>query len=327
VNSPARRSSASSKVCHRKSRLLSGRIPTRVFPKIGSSDTSKQKKLRSQKEIERILNKYVFPHWGSRDFVGIRRSDIAGLLDLIEDGHGATQADATLAVIRGISNWYSKRHDEYVSPFVRGMKRAGTKSRNRTLDDGELRSVWKQAEGEGTFGAFVRMLLLTAQRRSAVLRMRWSDISDDGVWTIPKEDRAKGNAGSLRLPQQALAIIKALPQIAGNPYLFAGRGDGPINGISKAKVKFDKRCKVAGWTLHDCRRTSRSILSRAGVRPDISERLMGHALPGVEGIYDRFSYAHEKADALKRLATLINEIVSGEPSGKVVKLSKARADA
>jgi hypothetical protein len=63
------------------------------------------------------------------------------------------------------------------------------------------------------------------------------------------------------------------------------------------------------------------------VRPDVSERLMGHALPGVEGIYDRFSYADEKADALVRLAALIDEIVSGEPSGKVVRLRKARADA
>jgi hypothetical protein len=55
---------------------------------------------------------------------------------------------------------------------------------------------------------------------------------------------------------------------------------------------------------------------------------MGHALPGVEGIYDRFSYTDEKADALKRLATLIGEIVNGEPSGKVVKMKpKARANA
>jgi integrase len=287
----------------------------------------KAKKLISQSEIERILDRYVFPHWSTRDFVGIRRSDIAGLLDLIEDKSGAAQADATLAVIRGISNWYSKRHDQYVSPFVRGMKRAEAKSRRRVLDDGELRAVWKQAEREGTFGAFVRMLLLTAQRRSAVLGMRWDDISDDAVWTIAKEDREKGNAGALKLPRQALAIIKALPQITGNPYVFAGKGDGPINGLSKAKARLDEQSEVSDWVLHDLRRTSRSLLSRVGVRPDISERLMGHAMPGVEGTYDRFQYSTEKSDALRRLAALISEIVSGEPSGKVVRLRKARADA
>jgi integrase len=285
------------------------------------------KKLRSGYEIERILDRYVFPHWGTRDFVDIRRSDIASLLDLIEDENGARQADATLAVIRGIANWYSKRHDDYVSPFVRGMRRAAGKSRTRVLDDGELRAVWRAAATSGTFGALVRMLLLTAQRRETVLRIRWSDISDAGVWTIPKEDRAKGNAGSLKLPAQALAIIKSLPEIKDNPFVFAGRTDGPVNGISKSKAAFDKRSGIANWTLHDLRRTSRSLLPRCGVRPDVSERLMGHVLPGVEGIYDRFAYSDEKADALKRLAALIDEIVTGEPSGRVVRLRKARADA
>ena len=37
---------------------------------------------------------------------------------------------------------------------------------------------------------------------------------------------------------------------------------------------------------------------------------MGHAIAGVEGIYDRHSYREEKADALRRLAVLIGEIVA-----------------
>ena len=36
---------------------------------------------------------------------------------------------------------------------------------------------------------------------------------------------------------------------------------------------------------------------------------MGHAIPGVEGVYDRHSYRDEKADALRRLAALIDSIV------------------
>jgi hypothetical protein len=39
-------------------------------------------------------------------------------------------------------------------------------------------------------------------------------------------------------------------------------------------------------------------LSRAGVRPDISERVLGHEIAGVEGVYDRHSYDDEKAVAL-----------------------------
>ena len=72
------------------------------------------------------------------------------------------------------------------------------------------------------------------------------------------------------------------------------------------------------WTLHDARRTARSLLSRAGVRPDISERVLGHAIGGVSmGVYDRHSYASEKADALKRLADLIQIIVRPQPSAAI----------
>ena len=63
------------------------------------------------------------------------------------------------------------------------------------------------------------------------------------------------------------------------------------------------------WGLHDLRRTARSLLSRAGVRPDISERVLGHAINGVEGTYDRHAYTTEKAHALNALASLIDGIV------------------
>jgi len=71
------------------------------------------------------------------------------------------------------------------------------------------------------------------------------------------------------------------------------------------------------WTLHDLRCTARSLMSRAGERPDISERLLGHAIPGVEGVYDHYAYDAEKADALKKLAHQI-EIIVNPPKGNVV---------
>ena len=50
-------------------------------------------------------------------------------------------------------------------------------------------------------------------------------------------------------------------------------------------------------------------MSRAGVSSEHAERVIGHAIGGVEGVYDRHSYRDEKADALARLAALINSIV------------------
>jgi hypothetical protein len=55
-------------------------------------------------------------------------------------------------------------------------------------------------------------------------------------------------------------------------------------------------------------------MARAGVRPDISERVLGHVIAGVEGIYDRHSYEAEKRDALEKLAGLIERIVNPPPA-------------
>jgi integrase len=91
---------------------------------------------------------------------------------------------------------------------------------------------------------------------------------------------------------------------------------------------FDARASVTGWTLHDLRRTARSLMSRAGVPRDHAERVLGHSIGSdVEKTYDRHRYDLEKQNALAALAALIDQIIGGEPSGKVVRLKKARADA
>ena len=51
-------------------------------------------------------------------------------------------------------------------------------------------------------------------------------------------------------------------------------------------------------------------MSRAGVSGDLAERVLGHVQPGVRGVYDRYEYRTEKADALARLAALIDGIVN-----------------
>jgi integrase len=205
-----------------------------------------------------------------------------------------------------------------------GMRRTSTKerARNRILDDNEIRALWKVAEANGTLGALVRMLLLTGQRLSKVAAMRWGDIDVQGVWRIPTEAREKANASELPLPPMAIAILKAQRRFAFNPYVFASnRGDGHVAGFTKMKRAFDAKLpSIAEWTLHDLRRTARSLLARANVRPDIAERVLGHAIVGIEGTYNRHGYTQEKAHAIATLASLIKEIVSPH-GGKVVSMT------
>ena len=279
------------------------------------------KGLRSKHEIQRHVGR-MHKAWVGRDFASIRRGDVAKLLDQIEDKNGTRQADYALAVIRGMSNWYATRHENYTSPVVKGMRRQGTKetARSRILDDDEIRAVWIVAEGNGTFGAILRTLLLTGQRLEKVAAMRWQDVGVDGVWRIPAEAREKGNAGELVLPEIALEIIRAQPHFVDNPHVFAGRGAGNFKSWSHSKRAFDAKLDgIEPWVLHDLRRTARSLMSRAGIRPDIAERVMGHAIAGVEGVYDRHSYREEKAHALAALASLIENILN-PPADKVLSI-------
>ncbi len=289
----------------------------------------KANKLHSQSEIERILEKQVIPIWKDREFASIRRGDVTKLLDTLQDANGPSAADHALAIVRGLMNWYASRSDNYTSPIARGMRRTDPKSRKRAriLDDDEIRAVWAVAENNGTFGAILRIALLSSQRRKKIASMRWADVTVDGVWNIPAEDREKGSGGALVLPEVAVDIIRSQKRIGSNPFVFAGRGGGHFNGFSPCKRRFDEKVgNLPRWTLHDLRRTSRSLLSRAGVRPDISERVLGHAQTGIEAVYDHHEYTDEKADALAKLAGLI-ALILDPPVENVLPLHPAEAQA
>jgi integrase len=156
-----------------------------------------------------------------------------------------------------------------------------------------------------------------------VANLRWDDLDAKGVWTIRTEDREKGNPGKLQLPKAALDIIEAQPRFVGNPFVFAGKDGHALRRNSDAKSKLDGKCGVADWRLHDLRRTARSLMSRAGVQSEHAERVLGHAIKGVEGIYNRHSYDAEKTDALRKLAGLIERIVM-LPADNVIPLEHVR---
>jgi integrase len=91
----------------------------------------------------------------------------------------------------------------------------------------------------------------------------------------------------------------------------------PISSLSLFKSQLDAASDTKGWTLHDLRRTARSLMSRAGIPSDHAERCLGHVIGGVRGVYDRHEYHTEKQQAFEALAALIERIVSGTQAGVV----------
>jgi integrase len=220
-------------------------------------------------------------------------------------------ANNTLAHIRKIMNWHSTRTDDFRSPIVRGMARTKPKerARDRILTDDELRKVWKAAEAStGPFGYLVRFITLTATRRNEAARMPDTELSGD-KWIIPGARYKTKIDHVVPLSQAARDLLASIPRIDGVPYVFT-TGRGPIGGFTKFKDAFDEDCGVSDWTIHDLRRTARSLMSRAGVDADHAERCLGHVIGGVRGTYDRYAYHAEKKAAFEALAAQVDRIIN-----------------
>jgi integrase len=274
------------------------------------------KKLRTVDQRVSILRRLVYPHLGERPIGSIKRSDLVRMLDHIEDRNGPRAADLTLAVLRKIMNWHATRDDEFISPVVRGMGRQNVAEhrRTRTLSDDEIRKLWSATAEGGPFGALVRFLLLTSARRNEGAAMRWDEVDANGVWTLPSR-RSKTKVEVVRpLSKAALALLEGLPRIDGCPYPFTLNGRACLTNFSRPKAKLDIASGVTNWKIHDVRRTARSLLSRAGINSDVAERCLGHAMPGVRGVYDRHKYLDEMRHAFEALAVQIERIVNPQPN-------------
>jgi integrase len=96
--------------------------------------------------------------------------------------------------------------------------------------------------------------------------------------------------------------------------IFTTNGIRPIADFGRSKKAFDKRCSASGWTIHDLRRTARSLMSRAGVDPDHAERALSHTIGGIRGTYDRHAFYDEKKRAFEALSRQIALIVDPQPN-------------
>jgi integrase len=191
-------------------------------------------------------------------------------------------------------------------------------ARDRILTDDEIHRIWKALDGATyPFAPLAKLMFFTAQRRQEVAEARWEEIQDD-LWTIPAARYKTKRANVVPLPEAASAIIAELPRLG--DFLFMTAGTTPFSGFSKAKAHLDDASGVSNWRLHDIRRTARTLMVRIGIRPDIAERVLGHVIAGVAGVYDRHDYLDEKRNALEALAEEIASITSGRSRSKVVQL-------
>jgi integrase len=228
----------------------------------------------------------------------IDRATIAVELRAIAKKSGPVQADRARSTVSAMIGWCVGEGILEANPVVGTNKQSKAKSRDRVLTDNELVAVWTAAPASD-FGRIVKLLMLTGQRRDEIAALRRTEIVDD-VLALPAERTKNSRPHDVPLSPQALAVLDDHPERVGREYIF-GDGEGGFSGFSKAKERLDDACGVAGWTLHDLRRTMATRMADLGVQPHVIEAILNHVSghkSGVAGVYNRSTYAAEKRAAL-----------------------------
>jgi integrase len=248
--------------------------------------------------------RYLNRHWKpmhDRPLSAIQRAEVAARLQEIIKGHGRTTAARARSNLSALYSWAMREGLCDSNPVIgTNDPETGIKSRERVLDDAELRAVWNACRDDD-FGRIVRLLILTGCRREEIGGLRWSDLNlDTGVMTITGERTKNHRTLELTLPAGSLDILPSRRPDRDNVF---GKHK-PFSAWSFATMVLKSRIIEAGgaslapWTLHDLRRTMRTGLGKLGVAPHIAELCINHVKGGVEAIYDRHKYQREIKAAL-----------------------------
>ncbi|KLE24169.1 tyrosine-type recombinase/integrase [Vibrio diabolicus] len=212
-------------------------------------------------------------------------------------------------------------------------------SRTRVLRADEIAYVLAQLRQHRTI--FTRenylavcLLLNLGCRKGELISAKWEDFDFVGkIWYCRPNKKAKD------APVEAIAIpltdlvIKWLNELyvrsAGSEYVFPSRkisrrrdyiSDDTLNhALAKMfgmKVDGNKKPypnllpEVKHFTVHDLRRTCRSLLSQLGVEEHIAERCLNHKQSKLVETYDRYHFIEEKRKAFQKVSDYIEPLTS-----------------
>jgi integrase len=270
-----------------------------------------------------IFKRVVLPAWGRRSVHEIARRDVIDLVEGVAVDRPVT-ANRALSVLSKFFKWLCERDVIAASPCIGVSRPAEETSRDRTLDDTELRRLWRAAEAiGGPTAAALRVLILTGQRKNEIALLRWSEVRGH-VLELPAERMKGKKAHTLPLSTQAAAIIAAQPRIGDLVFIHKRPHFERLKRALDAHMGSTPR-----WTVHDVRRSVASGMARIGVVLPVIEKVLAHrggTFGGVAGIYQRHSFLPEMAAALQRWADHVEGLASGRKSasGRVVDLRGRR---
>lgn len=277
----------------------------------------------TEREVTRHLMKYAkslhrFP------IAAVSQKNVADLLDSLAGDATRNRVRANLSTF---FSWAIKKGIDLPKGNIASYtEKHKENSRTRVLSEGELGAIWGACRDDA-FGAIVKLLLLTGQRKSEIGFLRWDDVREEQI-LLPGERTKNKRDHVVPLSDPAKEILEKF-RADGRTHAF-GRYDTGFGGWNTAKRELDARLADAAkplphWTIHDIRRTVATRMAELGVQPHIIEAVLNHVSGhkgGVAGIYNRATYDKEKRDALNLWAEHVMALVEGR-AATVVPLKRA----
>ena len=284
---------------------------------------------------QRIYWKEIHPSIGACRVTEVNPRDVRAILQKIQSSDRPSIANDALLYMKQLFRHAIKlglSQSNPAAPFTVSDAGGIEASRDRTLTLEEIQHAFQVFQNNiNSFGRdnylACCLFLVLGVRKSELCEARWDEIDFGvGVWNLPQGRSKTGVAISIPLPDQAKEWLEILHGYAcGSPYVFPARrisklphmGPDTLNrAISKLfgresgrKVQPpNKMGDLKHFTIHDFRRTFRSLAAAEGVPSHVAERCLNHKLKGVEGIYDRYDYFEERKRAHQKVADLVESV-------------------
>ncbi|MBX9771916.1 MAG: site-specific integrase, partial [Candidatus Obscuribacterales bacterium] len=265
-----------------------------------------------------------FSHWKNHKLSSITRADVEHLHMSIGRKRGHYAANRVIDLLRAAYNkgihWHMFKGE---NPAV-GISEFKEQPRERVLQPDEMERFFQalDAETDEKFRHFVALCLMTGQRKSNVLAMRWDDIDFKGkTWTIPGEKMKNGQSLVLALSQSELEVITSHPR--SGEWVFPGSGEtGHFVEPKRAWQRLLKRAQIENLHIHDLRRSLASFMANAGADVSLIRSALNHKdIQTTLNVYVRTAKTAE-LDAREKAHKLMKDFGKKSKGDNVVALKK-----
>jgi integrase len=269
---------------------------------------------RSWKTDETVLRRHILPALGELYLDEVSAEQIAELVRKMRvKGYAPGTTNRVVILVRYIFNLARKwKCSGVVENPTAALQLAPEFHRDRFLNEEETkRLLGSIAEDENRAAAqAILLLLLTGARRSEITQAKWEQIDWKSAFLLVPRSKS-GKPRKITLNGQAVALLRAVERVDGNPFVFPSSVTGrPSASLYYPWHRIRCRAGLPDVRLHDLRHSFASFLVNKGVSIYVVRDLLGHTQ-----IQTTQRYAHLTQEALQNAAEVAASFLDNASQG------------